>query len=236
MNPLLAQEQSLIRAGHQSFYGSFAQQNPSAFLSINRLLNAHNFDTIIEIGSHDFGLSTQLALYCALSRMPAACENTNEPVLYKNKTHHKSPKTFWTFDYVLRDQNAALMVQHLGGHFRQADVLTNETNINSIRELIRGGGATLLLCDGGNKKKELELYGSVLKSGDFVMLHDWAYDEATFEHNKRAGIWFSHETKWEDGVGEGQQFGIRSLCEQYGIEPIYADEFDKVAWFCGRKT
>ena len=43
------------------------------------------------------------------------------------------------------------------------------------------------------------------------------------------------ETRWEDGIGEGQQFGIRGLCERYNIEPVYAEEFDDSVWFCGRK-
>ncbi len=235
MNTLLSHEQSLVRAGHVPFFGCFGQQTPAAFLSINRLLNVHSFDTIIEIGSHDFGLSTPLALYCALSRMPAQCDNANEPVLYKNNTHHKRPKTFYTFDYVLRDRNAALMIQYLGGHFKQADMLTNETNIEDLRSLIRSSGSVLLLCDGGCKKRELDLYGEALKNGDFVMLHDWAYDDVAFDRNKREGIWMSHETKWEDGIGEGQQFGIKALCERYGIHQVYAEEFDKVAWFCGQK-
>lgn len=236
MSPLQEYEQRLIKSGHQSFYGAFAQQNPSAFLSLNRLLNAHNFNTIIELGTHDAGISTMFALYCHLSRTPAKGDSPTEPVLYKNNTHHRSPKSFYTFDYVVRDQSAIDTITLLGGHFEKRDTLYNKENIEYIRNLIRTGGPTLVLCDGGNKKLEMDLYGAALKPGDFIMAHDWARDAAAFEQNKREGIWFSHETKWLDSEGEGQQFGISEICAKYGIHPIYGNEYDRVAWFCGVKV
>lgn len=237
MNPLVQQEQTLIRAGHQSFFGAFAQQNPAAFLSFNRLLNAHSFDTIIELGTHDGGLSTVFALYCYLSKHTAWSTNEQEPSLYKNKTHHRSPKQFVTFDNVRRDEEAIAALKHLGALFMQQDTLFDEENIAGIRRMIGNekNGTVLLLCDGGNKKRELELYGSALKPGDFVCLHDWAANKTVAAENAAKGIWHSHEVMWNDGIGEGQQFGIGELCHRYGIEHIYADEFDKVAWFVGVK-
>lgn len=236
MNPLIQHEQSLIKAGHVSFFGSFGQQNPSAFLSFNRFLNAHNFDTIIELGTHDGGLSTMFALYCYLSQRPAECP-AGEPVAYKNNTHHRRFKTFTTYDIARRDNAAIEAIQHLRGVFRQGDTLDDIFMIDEIRSSIEdpASGTVLLLCDGGNKKRELELYGGSLKPGDFVCLHDWAYDETAFADNKVDGVWHCWESRWHDGVGEGQQFGISELCERYGIEPIYADEFSPVAWFVGVK-
>lgn len=225
----------MIRAAHQSFYGAFAQQNPRAFLSFNRLLNVHSFDTIIEIGTHDGGLSTMFALYCCLSEQKAISVNPNEPILYKNQTHHRSPKKFWTFDIVERDLAATKGIERLHGSFVRRDTLNDETTIEDIRQLIEYGRSTLLLCDGGNKKKELELYGSSLKSGDFVALHDWARDEAHFESNKARDVWHGWETRWENGIGDTQQFGIKDLCDNYGIQQVYATEFDDSAWFVGCK-
>lgn len=236
MNYLQDLEKRLIRTGHLSYWGAFCQQNPAAFLSLNRLLNGYSFDTIIELGTHDGGVSTQLALYCHLSRTPAKADSPTEPCLYKNSTHHRRPKTFYTFDYVVRDQSAIDTITLLGGRFEQRDTLFNAENIEYIRGLIRNGGAVLLLCDGDNKKMEVDLYGGALKPGDFIMAHDWAYDAAAFERNKGEGVWFSHETKWESTEGEGQQFGLKDACERYGIAQVYADEFNRVAWFCGTKV
>lgn len=237
MNQLLEHERTQIKMGHLSYWGSFAQQRPSAFLSFNRLLNAHNFDTIIEIGSHDFGISTMFALYCYLSRRPAICDNPNEPVLYKNRTHHRSPKSFYTYDIVVRDQTAAAVIEELGGVFEQRDTLTDQTSIDHIKSIVSNpaSGTVLFLCDGGNKKREMELYSPALKSGDFIMCHDWAYDQEAFEKNKREGIWGSWETRWCDGVGPDQQFGIKDICEKNGVVQVYEEEFDTAVWFCGRK-
>lgn len=237
MNPLLEHERVQIKMGHLSYWGAFAQQRPSAFLSFNRLLNAHNFDTIVEIGSHDFGLSTMFALYCYLSRRPAICDNPNEPVLYKNRTHHRSPKSFYTYDIVVRDQTAAAVIEELGGVFEQRDTLTDQASIDHIKSLVSNpaSGTVLFLCDGGNKKREMELYSPALKSGDFIMCHDWAYDQQAFEKNKREGIWGSWETRMKNGVGPDQQFGIEEILIRNGIEQVYAEEFDSAVWFCGRK-
>lgn len=237
MNPLLLEETNQIRDGYLSFFGAFAQQAPRAFLSFNRLLNVHRFDRIIELGTHDGGLSTFFALYAYLSRRPARSSNPSEPALGKNQSYHRRPKDFYTFDIFRRDETMLETLDLLGAHFIQWDTLNNQAAIDSISSLIEdpASGHVLLLCDGGCKKKELELYGSSLKPGDFVMLHDWAQDKATFEENCANGIWHMWETRWEDGEGQGQQFGIRALCETYNIEPMYAEEFDQVAWFCGRK-
>lgn len=237
MNQLQYLEQQQIKNASSILYGGLAQQNPQFLVSANRLLNAHNFDTIIECGSHTCGISLFFALYCHVSRYPATCDNPNEPSLFINRTHHRSPKSFHTFDYVVRDRAMIHTLKLLGANFYQADTLNDQAVINGIRSLIDNpaSGTVLLLCDGGNKKKEVELYGEALKPGDFVMCHDWAYDSVAFERNKQQGIWFSHETKWENGEGEGQQFGIKDSCEKYGIKQIYADEFDQVAWFCGIK-
>lgn len=236
MNELRQIETAQIGNAYWPFFGAFCQQNPNAFLSLNRLLNAHNFDTIIEIGTHTAGLSMFFALYALQSCNPSQSDNPNEPTLFVNNSQHRIPKKFYTFDNIVRDKTAIRIVKHLGGIFEQRDALFDQNSIEYIKGLIKNGGSVLLLCDGGNKKKELELYGSALKTGDFVMLHDWAYDNAAFELNKRAGVWFSHETMWEDGVEEDRKFGIKDLCEKYNIQPIYREEFDKVAWVCGVKT
>lgn len=237
MNTLQQIEQNQIRGAFLSFYGGFAQQNPSAFVSLNRLLNAHNFDTIIELGTHTGGISLLLALYCLNSRIPATCANSREPSLGVNLTHHKRPKQFHTFDYVNRDEGRAKLIEQMGAHFYQRDTLTDPKTIGFIRDLISNpaSGTVLLLCDGGNKKLEVELYGGSLKSGDFIMAHDWAYDQEAFERNKREGIWMSWEVRMENGDGVDQQFGIGESLRKYGIFQIYADEFDRVAWFCGAK-
>jgi hypothetical protein len=220
------QEKKCISNMHLPFFGCFMQQHPNAPRAINQLLLDYNFSTIIELGTHDGGLSTLLALYCYLSKMPASCKNTNEPVLYKNNTHHKTPKEFFTFDNTVRDQTSINLIEALGGKFFQYDVLTNEKCISEVGNLIRKQGRTLLLCDNGDKVKEFNIYSKFLKRGDIIMSHDFFENEQQFEQAKSEERWFSWETKLDD---------IKQACTDNSIINIHKEIFNECVWFCGMK-
>lgn len=49
-------------------------------------------------------------------------------------------------------------------------------NLDLIRKCITDDGKTLVLCDGGNKIKEFNAFTSYLKSGDYIMAHDYFSD------------------------------------------------------------
>lgn len=216
-----------ISNSHWQFFGCFMQQNPNAVLSLNRLINNHNFKNIIELGTHDGGLSTLFAIYCFGSNFNAFASHANEPSLYKNKTHHKDPKKFYTFDIFLRDIPRIKLITELGAIFKQIDFLNNVDHIEYVKSLISLPGKTLLLCDGGDKIKEFEIYSSSLKTGDIIMAHDWAKDEEAFNKIKDNNIWNCWESKWERGIKES--------CEKNNIRQIYSEEFDSCVWFCGVK-
>lgn len=232
-NPLLAAEQAAIANQHVSFFGSFAQQAPAAFLSLNRLLLAHDITTIVEVGHHDGGLSTFFALYAAGSRQPAVAEDPKEPSLYKNHTHHKRPKTFYSFDNVLRDIPRMELCVALGTRFAKVDCFDPKV-VLQIGGIIQSKGTTLVLCDGGDKVREVTQFAPYLKAGDFIMAHDWARDRAARERLRPK--WPSWESWWsegpEDAVGRP---GLQPACDANGVVQVYAEEFDDVAWFCGRK-
>ena len=236
MNELLDIEKKCIQNMCVPIFGTLAQQNPEAILSINRLLNAQNFTNIIEFGTHNGGLSIWLALYCMMSNIPAACEDKNEPTLYINQTHHKQPKKFATFDITVRDINTIMVLKKMGATFEQLDLLNDEKSISYIKSLINSNGKTLVLADNGNKLKEMEIYCPSLKSGDIIMCHDWAFDKDEFSYNKAKNIWFGWETRWENGNGIENQFGVKDICIKNNIKQIYSEEFDDCAWFCGIKT
>ena len=234
--PLANAEQCAIQNSHVSFFGCFAQQNPQAFVSLNRLLLAHDFSTIIELGTHDSGVATLFALYCLGSKMPATADDPREPSLYKNATHHKRPKEFYTFDNVRRDIPRLQLLTNMGANVLTRDTLTDEATIAYVRRLIQRPGTTLLLCDGGNKRREVELYAPALKPGDFIMVHDWAKDAAAMASLRERGIWQSWESWWDVGPSDAvPPEGIMKDCVLNGVKQVYAEEFDDVAWFCARK-
>lgn len=220
-------ELSQIKNGHWSFFGSFMQQTPMAILALNKLINTHHFDTIIEFGTHDAGLSLLFSIYCFGSKLPAISDNLNEPVLYKNNTISKIPRKFYTFDITVRDKNWSALCKNLGAEVIIGDILTDQKLIDEIKSLIKNGGKVLILGDNGNKVKEFEIYSKFLKTGDFFMLHDWSYDDLTFEKIKKNNIWFSKETDFES---------IKDIMKNNNIIQVYNDIFDEAVWFCGIKN
>lgn len=219
-------EQRFINNSHIPVFGCFMQQVPAALLALNKLINAYNFSTIIELGTHDAGLSTFFALYSALSKVPCRSDNPSEPVLYKNNTYSKSPTDFYTYDNVCRDKYATDILANMGAFVRLADILNDDVAIQDIRNNISKPGRTLVLCDNGDKIKEFHLYAPSLKSGDFIMLHDWAYDATRAEYLKNNNIWQSWESNWKD---------IEKCANENNIQQVYQDVFDDVVWFCGIK-
>lgn len=234
MNPLRLQERELVNRFSWSFYGCYCQQNPAAIIALNRLLLGYDFSRIIELGTHLGGFSTLFALYCLESNQPISAE-ANEPALAFNGSHNKFPRDFYTFDNVCRDKNRFDLLKGMDAHVEIRDFLNNTDDIAYIKGLIPSRARTLLLCDGGCKKRELDIYAGSLRQGDVVMLHDWAYDERAFERLRQTG-WTGWETRWENGVGEKQQFGIKDICEREGVVQIFPEEFDQAAWFAGIKT
>lgn len=213
-------EKKHIQDQHYPFFGCFAQQSPNAFLALNRLLNCRNFDTIIEFGTHDGGLSTLFALYCFLSKKPALVSKDNTLMAYKNDTHHKSPKQFYTFDNVVRDANMSEFIQQLGSKVIISDIFDSGT-IEYIKKIIENGGKTLLLCDNGCKVREFEIYAPLLKTGDFLMLHDFFYSEEDFERVKSRKEWFSCEVLLDN---------IKENISKLGFKQVYQENFDSSFW------
>lgn len=226
MSILTQQEQLQIKAMHWPFFGCFMQQSPRAVVNLNRLLNVESFDTIIELGTHDGGLSTLFALYCWGANTPAASPNVEEPSLYKNQTHHKTPKRFFTYDNVVRDSARIHMLRTMGTTFDQLDFLDDSWAVAQIAAIIHTGKRVLLLCDGGCKVREFATYAPYLKRGDIIMAHDWSATEEDFKALRERGIWFGHELKWTD---------IEGLCKKHDIIQVFKEDFDDAVWFCGVK-
>lgn len=88
---------------------------------------------------------------------------------------------------------------------------------DEIAELIGSKGKTLLLCDGGNKRKEFEVFHKYLKSGDVIMAHDYAPDDKTFKEKYLNKIWSWHEFKDE-------------YADFKNLKPYMQDVFANFAW------
>lgn len=77
-----------------------------------------------------------------------------------------------SFRYVGFDVNTQHVHVQAAPHVRQRDVLTSDT-WHELHELIRASAKTLLLCDDGNKPKEVAYLCDLLKAGDLLTVHDY---------------------------------------------------------------
>jgi hypothetical protein len=128
-------------------------------------------------------------------------------------------KTFITYDiknYVDND-----LVNSLKINRRISDVFNAETE-NEIKELICQNGVTVIFCDGGNKIREFNLFSKYLKSGDYILAHDYAQNKEYFEQQIKGKIWDWCEITDQD---------IQNACEENNLEKTYLS-FDSVAITC----
>ena len=92
-----------------------------------------------------------------------------------------------------------------------------KSTIEKIQKYIQEPGKTLVFCDGGNKKREFNLFAKYLKVGDIIMGHDYAKDAKVFQSEVRAKKWNWHELDYAS---------IASAVEENGLKPCLGDEFE----------
>ena len=94
--------------------------------------------------------------------------------------------------------------------------------IQEIECLIKDNGKTLLLCDGGDKTKEFNLYSNFLKTGDVIMCHDYA-------HNIDEYYSIISSINWETAP-ESSLESIKDSVKINNLKPYHYDMFKHVLW------
>lgn len=151
------------------------------------------FKQIVEIGFHRGGLSLWL---------------------HKNK---QSDTDLFCYDitFVVKEVNDENI------NFIKGDCF-NEDIKNEIKNIIQREGKTLLLCDGGSKNQEFNLYSQFLKSGDVIMCHDYTDNPNEYLELQRRINWpHPPESNYEE---------IKSAIEINDLEPFYYEDFKNVLW------
>ena len=106
-------------------------------------------------------------------------------------------------------------IRSIGVQFIYANVFEYEQPIAS---LIAGSGRTLLLCDGGDKAREVKTFAKYLKVDDVIMAHDYALSKEAFHVHH---YWRSLELVYED---------VRVTCEQENLQPFWPNRMLSVGW------
>lgn len=131
-------------------------------------------------------------------------------------------------EFVTYDINAEqVLYPHL---FKQLDIdfVVGDMwqNLDKIGERIASPGLSLVLCDGGNKPREVLELSRFLKSGDIIMSHDYFPSKEYYEKNNCSRFWCSPEITDEH---------MRPAVEKYNLQPYMQDVFMKASWMCRRK-
>ena len=96
-----------------------------------------------------------------------------------------------------------------------------------VEDYISGKGQVLVLCDGGNKIKEFEVFSRMLKSGDIIMAHDYSRDENLYQAYIKNHVWRWCEIQYKD---------IALSVETQNLEPVLTEEFQEAVWTCWKKA
>ena len=172
-----------------TFFGTDMSQVENAPIVLNRFLNIVKPETIIEIGTFKGGLSVLFSLY--------TIANNKRFVTYDIKDHIVNKEVFLKLSIDLRI----------------SDVF-KESVISEITSLIRSAGVTVLFCDGGNKIREFNLFGKVLKQGDYILAHDYAKDKQFFNSQIKENVWNWCEITDSD---------VQQTCVENNLEKDFLD-------------
>ena len=96
-----------------------------------------------------------------------------------------------------------------------------------VEDYISEKGQVLVLCDGGNKIKEFDVFSKLLKSGDIIMAHDYSRDEDLFQAYIKNHVWRWCEIQYKD---------IALAVETNNLEPVLTEDFQEAVWTCWKKA
>jgi cephalosporin hydroxylase len=102
-----------------------------------------------------------------------------------------------------------------------------EEKIKELNDFMSDDTPNIILCDGGNKIKEFNVFSEIIKSGDIIMAHDYAYDIDKFENEIKGNVW-----NWM----EIQESDISECSKRNNLNFYMGDEFQNVAWVCKEKN
>lgn len=131
-----------------------------------------------------------------------------------------------TYDINACDERIVPIGRALDVIFRTANVWEVE---QEIAELVAGPGRVFLLCDGGDKPRELRTFARYLKPGDVIAAHDFnaVAWENTGEVPTAPAWWGYSEIFQRDG---------EPVAKEHGLIPFMQAHFDLAGWLAYQKS
>ena len=183
-----------------------AQQNHNVYEVFYNFLNEIKPKRILEIG-------TALGGFTSFLNIVSKENNLNIDIL--------------SYDIYGRDWYSEMIED--GIDVRVEDIFNGDfSSLNDeVIKFIQSDGVTIILCDGGYKIGEFNLLSDYLKVGDFIMAHDYAYDDNIFVRDIQNKVWNWCEIKESD---------ISEASVRNNLSNFSQNIFDNVAWVCKIKS
>jgi hypothetical protein len=195
--------------GHTAYKGYTAQQVDDFYPTIKKFLEEVRPARILEIGTAGGGFILavkDILNEMGLSNVPVKTFDVIESPYYKG----------------LRSHNVEVNIENI---FDQPYL--NLVKPERIVPYIQEEGTTVVFCDGGHKIGEFNSIAPHIKTGDFILAHDYIDTWDNFQTNYRDKIW-----NW----CEVEEKYIEKVSIEQGLESYNKEEFDKIVWVCKNKV
>lgn len=205
INQNITQYTDLNIGGISAFQGHIAQQHHNAYQVFYDFIKEIKPKRILEIGTAHGGFIRFIKTVCNDLELDTDIR---------------------TYDVESRDTYPSIIEQNID--LRIENIFHNDfLDINSeVKDYINQDGITLVLCDGGWKIGEFNVLSRFIKSGDFIMAHDYAENSEIFKQSIKNKIWDWHEISDAD---------IRQATEDNKLELYNKETFENVLWTCRKK-
>lgn len=144
-----------IKDAYQRLFGCSVSKTWTEIYQVEAILNAVNYERIIELGTGSGSLTVFMAAHAAV----------------KSKLLH-------SFDNKHPSDECLKVMGMLGASFLKCDIFIDE---EFIGKLIDNDGLTILYCDNGNKPKEMDVFAKYMKRGDIMLIHDYPDEVKDFD-------------------------------------------------------
>ncbi len=144
---------------HTEFVGQPMGTNYYVFTVISEILKMCEVESIIEIGTYHGALSLYLGMWARRLGVPCV-----------------------TFDIVNLHKGVEDLFDLLGIHYLEMDVFSDEAREAVVN--VAHNEPAYLICDGGDKPKELATYLPLVPVGSVVSVHDWMTEITSVEHEE----------------------------------------------------
>jgi hypothetical protein len=195
--------------GHTGYKGYTAQQVDDFYPTIKKFLEEVRPARILEIGTAGGGFILavrDILNEIGLSNVPVRTFDVIESPYYEK----------------LRTHNIEINIENIFDH-----AYVNLIKPERIVPYIQEEGTTIVFCDGGYKIGEFNSIAPHIKTGDFILAHDYIDTWENYQTNFKEKIW-----DW----CEVEEKYIVEVSLKEGLEFYNKEEFDKIVWVCKKKV